>query len=182
MLSSSFTGAAEDKSLHRFTPVENLTPGSGSDRTECLHELYGIALVAPALDRPAKKAICVDGAPCDADGRINDECLFPVGSCLNVFDPNFLECDTSTAITEFAVSSRPHSPAIQTMAANVAAALPIAGATPSCFFSDGVTVPLRVSGSGVKKAGKAKVTVAASNAAGKRDRDTFSLVCEPAQP
>lgn len=182
LLSSSFTGADEDKSLHRFTPVDRLTPGTGSDRTECLHELYGIELVAASPGRPAKKAICVDGAACDADGKVNDECLFPVGVCLNVFDLRFPECTANSDLTSFALTATPASAAIRALAADVAAALPIPAATPACRFSDGLAVPLRVAGDGAKKAGKAKVAVAVANAAGERDRDTFGLVCEPALP
>jgi hypothetical protein len=182
LLSSSFTGAAEDKSLHRFTPVDRLTPGTGSDRTECLHEIYGIELVAPEPGRPAKKAICEDGAPCDTDGLVNDQCLFPVGVCLNVFDLRFPECATTSALTEFELTARPASAAIVTLAAAVSDALPIAGGTPSCFYSDGIVVPVRTGGSGAAKPGKAKVMVAVVNADGDRDRDTFGLVCEPAAP
>ena len=180
LLSSSFTGADEDRSLHRFTPVDRLTPGTGSDRTECLHELYGIALVAESPGRPAKKAICVDGADCDADGRVDDQCTFPVGTCFNVFDLRFPECDADSDITEIDIGLRPETAAGRFLANKVHASLPLAGGAPACFFSDGIAVPLRVTGAGVKKAGKAKVAVAVRNADGKRDRDSFSLVCEPA--
>lgn len=181
LLSSSFSGADEDKSLHHFTPVERLTPGTGAARTECLHELYGIELVAAAPGRKPTKAICVDGAACDADGQVNGECLFPIGACLNVLDLRFPECDRSEALVEFSAVARPASVGLRTLVAAVQEALPLPGLTPSCFFGDGVTVPLRSSKAGLKS-GKAKVTVAVRTASGVQDRDSFGLVCEPAVP
>lgn len=178
LLSSTFTGADEDKSIHRFVPTDRLVPGSGSDKTECLHEFYGVELVAPAPGRPARKAICRDGAACDADGTANDQCVFPVGSCLNVFDLDFPECATDAAIAEFTISVRPASLAINAVGAEIASALPVDES--ACFFSDGVTVPVRITGSGAKKSGKAKVAISSRNAAGARDKDSVSLVCEPA--
>ncbi len=178
LLSSSFTGADEDRSLHRFTPVDRLVPGTGSDRSECLHELYGAALVAETPGRPAKKAICVDGAACDADGLVNDSCLFPIGTCFNVFDLRFPECTADAPVTEVTVSARPTSSAITALERAINAATPLVANEAACFFSDGVAVSLRTTGRGLKKPGKAKVTVAVRNTDGTRDRDTYNLVCE----
>lgn len=182
LLSSTFAGADEDRSLHRFTPIDRLTPGTGSARSECLQELYGIELVAAAPGRKPTKATCVDGAACDADGLANGACLFPVGSCLNVLDPRFFECDRSADIVSFSATARPESAAIRALESKVTATLPLPGNTPACFFSDGVVVPLRRSGAGAPKSGKAKVTVTVQTAAGKSDRDSFGLVCLPAAP
>jgi len=181
LLSSTFSGADEDKSLHRFTSIDSLVPGTGSAKTECLHELYGIELIAPAPGRKAREAICVDGAPCDADGKENGECLFPIGSCFQVLDSRFLECDRSSEIVEFGMTARPDSASVRALSNAVHAALPIVAQTPACFFSDGVVVPLRSSARGLKS-GKAKVSATARTAAGKIDRDTLALVCVPAAP
>jgi hypothetical protein len=171
ILSSTFTGAAEDKSLHRFTPIDQLTPGNGKSKTECLHEAYGLKLVDG-------DAVCVDGAPCDNDGKVNDACLFPVGFCLNVADLNFLDCSSGMAITAASITALPASPAITAVTKQLTSALPLSGS--SCFFSDGYYVPVKVAASGTKKAGKAKLKVKVAAADGRKDTDTLKLVCQPA--
>jgi hypothetical protein len=168
---SSFSGTDEDKSLHRFTPVDQLSAGSGSTETECIHEAYGLQVVDGS-------ATCTDGAPCDNDGTANDACLFPIGFCLNVSDPDLGDCSTASNVTAVSISAKPASTAITAAAARVASSVPLAG--PSCFFSDGLYVPVTVTGSGTKKDGKAKVKVKAETADGRKDSDTFKLVCHPA--
>ena len=171
MLSSTFSGADEDKSLHRFTPIDQLSAGSGSPATECVHEAYGLQVVDGT-------AACTDGAPCDNDGTVNDACLFPVGFCLNVSDPNFTDCSTGSNVTDVSISAKPASAAISAAAAKISAALPSAG--PTCVFSDGYLVPVAITGSGSKKDGKAKLKVKAEAADGRKDTDSFKLVCHPA--
>jgi len=170
VLSSTFTGADEDKSLHRFTPIDQLSAGNGSSSSECLHEAYGLNVVDGT-------ATCTDGAACDSDGVVNDSCLFPVGFCLNVDDANFSDCDTGSNITEVAIAAKPDSATITAAAAKLSAALPLAGT--SCFFSDGLRVPVKIAGTS-KKDGKAKVKVKATAADGRKDSDSFKLVCHPA--
>jgi hypothetical protein len=169
ILSSTFSGAAEDKSLHRFTPIDRLVPGSGSPKSECVQEFYGVELVG-------KDAVCVDGAPCDADGAPNDSCLFPLGFCFNVADPHFADCPLGT-VTEVSLSAKPASAALTHAASAIAAALPLSGAT--CVFSDGIAVPVQIAG-GVKQDGKAQVKVQSSTDDGRKDTDVVKLVCQPA--
>ncbi len=169
IISSTFSGAAEDRSLHRFTPVNRLSAGGGSSKSDCINELYGIDMVG-------KTATCVDGAACDADGKVNDSCLFPVGFCLNVSDPNLADCAPDT-VTDVALAAKPASAAISDAAARIGAVLPLAG--PTCVFSDGVTVPVQMTGSG-KKDGKAQVKVIAATGDGRKDADVVKLVCQPA--
>jgi hypothetical protein len=169
ILSSTFTGAAEDKSLHRFTPISRLVPGNGSPKSECVHEFYGIELVG-------KDAVCVDGAPCDADGKKNGSCLFPIGFCFNVADPSFGDCASGT-VTTVAVSAKPTSAAVTQAAGTITAALPIS--SPTCVFSDGVVVPVQVAGS-VSKPGKAQVKVQSTTDDGRKDTDVVKLICQPA--
>jgi len=173
---SGFTGTDEDRSLERFTPVSRLVPGRGTAATECLHEFYGLALAPGKPGAAAKKAICVDGAPCDADGQVNGSCLFPVGFCFNVPDPNFPEC-AAAIISDVEISSKPPSAAIGAAAARVASALPLTG--PSCIFSDGVAVPLKTTSAGQKN-GQASVRVTATTMGSDADKDSVLLVCEPA--
>jgi hypothetical protein len=173
LLSSTFSmvPAAEDKSLHRFTPIDQLRSGdSGSDSTDCLHEAYGLQVVDGI-------ATCVDGTACDSDGIENDACVFPIGFCFNVDDPALDDCDTASTLTEVAISAKPASAAIAAAAARASAALPLSGST--CVFSDGYYVPVKITGSG-KKDGKGKVKVSVANTLGDKDTDTFKLVCQPA--
>lgn len=171
VLSSTFTGADEDKSLHRFTPVVGLVAGGGSSATDCAHEAYGLALVDG-------KAVCDDGAPCDGDGTVNDACVFPLGFCLNVSDPTLAGCSTTSPVAEVSITAKPVAAAISAVAARMGATLPVVG--PTCFFSDGYYLPVKIANSGAKKDGKATVKVTATRADGSKDTDTLKLVCRPA--
>jgi hypothetical protein len=172
VLSSTFAGAEEDRSLHRFTPIDTLVPGKGPAKFECVHELYGVV----ASD--GKKATCTDGDACDADGTVNDRCQFPVGFCFNVEDGRFPDCAGNHSLDSVQISSVPYSTAIADVGTEIAAALPLAG--PACFFSDGVVVPVKVTRSGVKKSGKGNVKVKARTDGPQKDRDAYLLTCEPA--
>jgi hypothetical protein len=175
-LQSGFSGTVEDNTIHRFIPIDHLLPGGESGEDECLHEFYGLELVAEEPGDPAKKAICVDGAACDADGTVNDRCVFPVGSCFNVTDERLTECTPSGAITSVITTAGKDLRAFDSFNTAIDAALPLTG--PACLFSDGVIVPVKVKGAG-KKPGKGKVAVVAETDAGK-DKDVVSLVCQPA--
>lgn len=176
VLSSTFIPTDEDRSMHRFAPVERLVPGKGSRRTECVHEFYGLELVPPAPNRPATQARCVDGDPCDSDGKVNDRCVFPAGFCLNVEDPRFPDCTPST-VSAFTASAKPDPLVIASALASASASLPLSG--PACFFSDGITVPVRITGGG-KKHGVGKLKVKAETPGGDVDSDVVTLVCLPA--
>lgn len=174
---SSFSSSDEERTIHRFTPVDHLVEGGGSPDSDCLNEFYGLALVPASPGGPAKKAICVDGAACDADGEQNDRCTFPVGFCLNVSDPDLSNCSTASPVNSFGIATKPFSAAVVTTGAAIQAALPVAG--PACFYSDGIVIPVKISPAG-KRAGKGKIKVTASAADGRKDADTVSVVCEPA--
>lgn len=178
VLSSTFSGAAEDKTIHRFIPVARLLPGGTDGASECLHEFYGVELAPPEPGAEAKDAVCVDGAPCDADGQVNNQCLFPIGSCFNVADPRLPQCSASAALRTFAAKAKRDVRGVTRMQSDVLAALPLTG--PSCSFTDGVVVPLKVTASGAKKSGKDKVTVSVEDANGDKDSDSVTLVCRPA--
>lgn len=174
VLSSTFSlppYAAEDKSLHRFTPVSRLVQGKGAASNECLHEAYG-------LQEVGGKITCVDGAPCDEDGVVNDACLFPVGFCLNVADPDLPDCDANATLAAVSITAKPASAAIAAAAAQVNAALPLSGST--CVFSDGYYVPVKITGSGAKKDGKGSLKIVATSADSRKDTDSLKLVCQPA--
>ncbi|HYD50321.1 MAG TPA: hypothetical protein VEB21_18330 [Terriglobales bacterium] len=178
LLSSSFTGGAEDRTVHRFVPVARLEPGKAAGATECLHEFYGIELVAEAPGDEPKKAICTDGAACDSDGAVNDRCVFAVGSCFNVNDARLPECVVSAELVAVEANPGKDRRAFDDYQESVATALPILA--PTCVFTDGVVVPVIVKNNGEKKDGKAKIAVAVANSLGKKDKDSASLVCRPA--
>jgi len=123
--------------------------------------------------------VCTDGAPCDGDGTVNDACVFPIGFCLNVTDPTLVaDCGTTSPVAEVSITAKPGAAAISAVAARIGAALPAVG--PTCFFSDGYYLPVKITGSGAKKDGKATVKVSATRADGSKDTDTLKLVCRPA--
>lgn len=172
LLSSTFASMEEDKSLHRFTPIDALVPGKGSASTECVQEFYGI-------DAPdSKTATCVDGGPCDADGAVNDRCTFPIGFCLNVDDPDFSDCESTNSITSVEITAKPFSVGVAEASDRLVAALPLADST--CFFSEGAVVPVKITGSGDKKDGNGKIKVKTETDAGQKDTDNIKLVCQPA--
>ncbi len=169
---SSFSGTAEDRSLHRFVPVGRLVAGGTRGAAECVHEFYGL----PSGNRP-RLSTCTDGAPCDADGAVNDRCLVAAGFCLNVADPALAECAATSPVTAAQVSSTPFAAAIADAGALLAASLP--AGTSTCVFSDGIVVPVRHTRLG-KTAGAAVLRVEVETAAGDRDVDRVRVRCEPA--
>jgi hypothetical protein len=174
---SSFSGTDADHSIHRFVPVDRLEPGRGRKVTECVHEFYGLELASVPPGGPSRHAACTDGAPCDADGTANGRCLFPVGFCLNVEDSRTPECAPAATVTSVAVSTAPFSVAVAQAAAEMAAALPTLG--PACFFSDGITIPVKITQSGPKP-GIGRVQVIAEVSGGAKDADRLRLACHPA--
>jgi hypothetical protein len=179
-LASSFSGADDDRSIHRLVPVDSLLGGGGSPATDCALELYGLRLVAPAEGKPARSAICVDGDACDADGAADGACTFPIGLCLNVDDERFAECDASSVASVEPLAVKPQSASIDALLASVAAAAPVTEST--CFFSEGLRVPVRTLSNGRLRAGKGllKLRATTTDARPLRDTDVVRLVCEPA--
>jgi hypothetical protein len=182
ILSSSFSfpdPVAEDRSIHRFTPVERLVAGGGPAKADCIVETYGVELAPAKPGKPAKMAICVDGAPCDADGAANGRCLFPVGFCLDVSDPELPACGTE-GVSGFELKKVvPGSAALSEVAEAIVASLPIGSAT--CAFSDGLEVPLGTDRRGAPKAGKGliKIKAKSADARPKTDTDALKLRCLP---
>jgi len=184
LVSSSFLGLEEDFRLHTLTPIASLAPDGGAgaglvnDRRECVSELYGVELATNTKGKVLKKAICHDGATCDADGRTNGVCIFPLGVCLNVTDDRVPRCFSDSA--NFFELKKPKSdaPALSTLAASVIAALPVEDA--QCFFSNGVPVPVRITKHGAK-AGKlaVKFKTKSDSPLEQTDIDGVKLVCEP---
>ena len=180
LLSSTFIPSDEDLSIHRLVDKSRLLPGKGSEKAECMIEFYGAELVPSSPGKKAKRAVCVDGEACDADGVVNDVCVFPVGVCVNVEDPRFPKCD-STGIAEFVVKkSKPESPEIAALAAAVAADLPIE--EEGCSFSDGMRVPVKFGENDVRKDGKGKLKwrVRGTGKNPRKDTDKLKMTCRPA--
>jgi cysteine-rich repeat protein len=85
---------------------EQLVPGKGSPRTDCLVEW---AVVnpgnAPYLDRkgvPNFKQRCTDGDPaCDVDGMQDGTCHFRIAVCARNADPNLPLCDVPPSLARY---------------------------------------------------------------------------------
>lgn len=179
-LASSFTGADDDRSVHRLVPIDRLVPGGRDRPSECAVELYGVELVPRKPGRPARLAICEDGAPCDADGQVDGGCTFPLGLCFNVIDdPRLPSCGEPTLDSVELLRAKPEGSGAEALFAAAAAAMPAAAST--CVFGDGVRVPLRLSGSGEERRGKGLVKLRAqsSDASVRGDRDRVKMFCEP---
>jgi hypothetical protein len=180
LLSSTFIPEAEDFRVHKLVPVERLVAGTRRKRSECFSEYFGLELVARAPGKPAKRALCVDGDPCDGDGRVNDVCTYPVGFCLNVDDAREAACTPSQVASFQLKKLKPVSAAVQVTAAAIADRLPVVDST--CFFSDGMSVPVKNKDDGSKGVGKGviKVRVDSGGAASRKDVDLVKLRCVPA--
>lgn len=178
---SNFDGGPDDRALHQLIEVERLAPGRGREDRECLLEFFGVELVAPAPDRPARRADCFDGQACDADGVADGVCTFPLGACLAVSDPRLPACSIEEVTSFDLRRARPESSELEAMADRVTAELPASSAF--CSLSQGYPVPLRLSASGIEKAGKAKVVARVEGRlSGQRrvDSDRLKLRCLPA--
>jgi len=181
-LASSFSGADDDRSIHRLVSIDTLLPGGGAESTDCILEFQGLQLVPAKPGKPAKKAICVDGEACDADGLADGACTFPVGLCTNVNDARLASCDASGIASVQLLAAKPSSAAVEELVEAMQAAAPIGDST--CFFSDGMRVPLKVTKKGASRPGKGvlKVRAVTNDAKARKDTDVVKLECRPALP
>ena len=180
MLSATFIPTDEDSSVHRFVAKDQLVPGKGSAKSECMSEIYGIRLVPSKPGKPAKQAICEDGAACDADGVENDVCVFPVGVCLNVADADYPDCSSDEVASFTLVKSKPESAALTSLVSTISGMGPVTEET--CVFGEGVSVPVAFANNGTPKDGKASFKLQAVGGGAKplKDTDGVKLVCKPA--
>lgn len=177
---STFSGAAIDRSLHKAVRVRHLEPGKlvpGDRRTECLLEFYGVTFEEPVLNQRMDLAECVDGDPCDADGMVNDVCVFPVGFCASVKDSRYRRCAPLDITSVELLSSA--TPELVETVARANAELPLEGGR--CFFSDGVAVPLKITKRGFRRAQTrpVRMRVLADPPSLRTDRDEMRLRCLP---
>jgi hypothetical protein len=178
-LASTFSGADDDKSVHRLVPVDHLVTGGGNPATDCAMEAYGIQL-DPTPGRMARSAVCTDGDACDADGTVNGSCDFPLGLCLNVNDPALADCTPTAIASVELLGAKPESAAVTDLVTRASSLLPTSDST--CVFSNGVVVPVRTLASGATRPGKQTVKLRATtdDAHPVRDGDVIRLVCRPA--
>ncbi len=182
ILSSTFIPTEEDKTIHRFVPVARLVPGRGSEKKECVAEYYGVELVPAKPGKQPRHAICVDGSSCDTDATADGACVFPLGVCLGVADDRLPDCPAAGVASLELRKAKPASASWSAMVAAAQAVLPAPAGT--CFFSDGVIVPLKTTKKGKIKPGKAVIKVRAETDEGKprKDTDKIKLMCLPATP
>jgi len=175
-LASSFSGADDDKGLHRLVPIDALLTGGGNAMSDCTMELYGVELVPRSEGRRARVAICVDGAACDADGAVDGGCTYPLGLCFNVHDARLSECTPSTVSSLRLIRALPEDAGAEDLVAAASAALPTSAST--CVFGDGMRVSLRDGGT---RRGKGRVQLRALVGEDPADGDTdvVRFVCEP---
>ncbi len=180
-LASTFTGADDDKSIHRLVNVDRLVEGGGNPSTDCAMEIYGLQLAPTASGKPSHTAICTDGDACDADGQADGTCTFPIGVCLNVQDYRLNgECAPTGVAAVQLLAVSPESDEMQALVNAVSAAVPAADG--ACFFSDGMKVALGMTSSGEPRRGRGVLRLRAvmNGEHSRKDTDTIKLVCEPA--
>ena len=124
-------------------------------------------------DAPGKVISCTDGDPsCDVDGAIDGVCTFGLSACTNV------------AVGGCPVTPLDAPPTLLAKGSGAEALTTAIGALPmateGCTESGLVKLALANSRSKLKPA---KVTLRATAVAGgKKDKDTFKLVCNPGRP
>ncbi|MFT4570192.1 MAG: hypothetical protein ACI8TX_001421 [Hyphomicrobiaceae bacterium] len=180
-LASTFTGDPIDRSIHTLTRIKELEPGvgvPGGSRTECLLEFYGVEFIEPVLNQRLDISECRDGDPCDADGVVNDVCVFPAGFCVGVKDSRFRRCAPLVIGSVELLSGGPDELAEAVARAN--AELPIEGGG-RCFTSDGVSIPLKITKRGFRRTQtkRVRMRVLASPPSLRTDRDEMRLRCLP---
>lgn len=182
-LASTFTGAEIDRSIHNLVRIKEMEAGGqGPEENECLLEFYGVHFREPKLNQRIDIAECHDGDPtCDADGVVNDACIFPVGFCVDVEDTRYRSCSPIDIIDLHLEEKKPlgHLAEAVGRARN---ALPITG--PTCFHSDGIRIRLKVKRSGERRA-RSKVVrmdVRADPPKQRIDNDEFRMRCLPPLP
>jgi hypothetical protein len=178
-LASSFSGADDDKAVHRLVPIDRLLAGGGSAATDCAMEIYGVELVPKSPGMTARLAICTDGDPCDADGVVDGACTYPVGLCLNVADARLPTCTPSGVTSVQLLAAVPASESLAEMVSSI-----VPSAQAACAFSDGYRVPVRETGSGALRPGKGRIKVRAvtGGLTPKKDTDAVRFVCQPSLP
>ena len=181
-LASSFTGADDDRSVHRLIPVGQLAAGGGNRLTDCTVEAFGLDLQPGMPGRAPRLAICIDGDACDADGTADGSCTYPLGLCVSVDDARNPDCAPTAVASVELVSTRLESVELTDLFADVNAALP--NAETSCFFSRGVRVSTRALDNGLVRPGRATIKLRATTDEedASHDNDVIRLVCEPAAP
>jgi hypothetical protein len=182
-LASSFSGADDDKSIHRLVPIEGLVTRGGSQATDCAMQLYGVELVPAKEGQPARSAICVDGAACDADGVVDGGCTYPLGLCFNVADPAMPDCTPTGIASVSLVREKPEGAGAASLVSDAAAAVPIEDAT--CVYGSGVRVALREGsdpGEYRRAKGRVQIRATTTGSPSTTDTDIVKLVCEPAVP
>ncbi len=181
-LASSFSGADDDKSIHRLVPIDSLVT-RGSKASDCAMEFFGVELVPSAPGRTPRAAICVDGAPCDADGVVDGGCTYPLGLCFNVTDPRLPDCTPTGIASVTLMRDIPEGSGAESVVLDAAGDMPITA--PTCVYGSGVRVPLREgSEPGEYRTGKGRVQIRATTTGSPvaADTDVVRLICEPSVP
>jgi hypothetical protein len=135
--------------------------GTGPASTDCFVAWSGL---------PSLTATCTDGDPCDADGKADGICTFPLRACIAMTD--IAGCNPG-ALDGAATVKPTNSPTAQQLGSALAA---LGTTGPACTPS-GVTVPVKAVVAGLKP-GKVRLTVTAASG-GKRDHDKLNLTCLP---
>jgi len=135
--------------------------GGGPPVADCIVTWSGIAAAATS---------CVDGTPCDLDGRADGRCTFSVAACLGAAP----SCNVAGTPRILVLPAK--LPASKTLRAAIAALAP-GQCTPP-----GLAVPVR-RGAGLARMrpGVARVKVVAT-AGSAKDADVLRLTCRPAAP
>jgi outer membrane protein assembly factor BamB len=158
-------------------------PGGADAALDCHAEYAGDGLrlnykpFDPAHPKPGKEVRCFDGdVGCDADGMVNNACVFDVDVCLRNADPNLPLCPPAD-VTAVAVSGITKDPELAALQTALDALLP--ATTNVCTTGATLAVPLKGPDARARfKAAKKKVKLKATTAAGV-DADTLKLTCLP---
>jgi outer membrane protein assembly factor BamB len=164
-------------------PPSCAAPGGGPASLDCQAEFAGDGIrlnykpFDPAHPKPAKELRCFDGdVGCDADGVVNNACVFDVDVCLRNADPALPLC-TPADVSAVSVRGTTNDPDLAALQSALSGLVP--ATTNVCTSGRTLAVALKGPDSrGVFKLAKKKVKLVATTATGV-DSDTLKLTCLP---
>ncbi len=162
-----------------------VVPGGGSKSSDCMSVFDAPGANSPPAPKAARNIDCIDGDPdCDADGIANAKCSFPVQVCL---DSTLVPGCTPDRVDSLSVAhaqdngDKHFDVDFQALQARIDKIVPTTS-TDRCTLSSTITVPLKLSHSGLfrKNVKRLSLLAAGFTTTGRPDKDAMKFTCRAA--